>query len=371
MVFYAMKTAAGEQLAIYVPCLAYYSNNPILSMSLGHSQLSLFWHLRLWLVFLYAVISTSEEAEARSPTIWNWQRNEGKSLALFQEDTIIWRLNYGPDLAKPYFDPLTLPGGGNLTWIAPPDHVWHYGVWFSWKYINGINYWENNNKTGKPDGTMRLLHAKVLRTDATGADIQFDFDFHPAAGGDPVMKETVRLSIETPRPNGSYTIDWHQTSTAPDNAEIILDRTPPPDQPGSKPYGGYGGFSFRGAKDLTNATVLDSEGRRNMDAHRGRARWLDTSGTILGQPAGVTFFDHPANPGHPTRWYVALRPLKDGPFTYMNPAILHDAPITLGRGESISLRYRILVHPGPADPPALDAEFNRFSRSDGSDPRKP
>lgn len=334
---------------------------PILSVSF----------LRLGLVCLFAASFATIRAETGSTSPWTWQQDEGKSLALVTNEQIIWRLNYGPDLAKPYFDPLTLPGGGSLTWIAPPDHIWHYGVWFSWKHINGVNYWELNPKTGKPDGTTRLLHSKVIRSDATGADIQLDFDFHPAAGGDPVMKESVRLSIETPRPDGSYTIDWLQTSTAPATSDVTLDRTPPADQPGGKNYGGYGGLSFRGARNLTNSTVLDSEGRRNMNAHRSRARWLDTSGTIHGKPAGVTFFDHPANPGHPTRWYVALSPLKDGPFTYMNPALLHDAPITLRGGESLTLRYRILIHPGPADSPALDAEFNRFARSDGSDPRKP
>jgi hypothetical protein len=108
-----------------------------------------------------------------------------------------------------------------------------------------------------------------------------------------------------------------------------------------------------------------------MDTHRNRARWLDTSGTIHGKPAGVTFFDHPTNPGHPSRWYVALSPLKDGPFTYMNPALLHDAPITLRSGESLTLHYRILIHPGAADPRALDAEFLLFSRLPEPEAKKP
>jgi hypothetical protein len=46
----------------------------------------------------------------------------------------------------------------------------------------------------------------------------------------------------------------------------------------------------------------------------------------------------------------------------MNPALLHDAPLTLRPGESLTLRYRILIHPGVTDPRAFDAEFNRFSR---------
>lgn len=317
----------------------------------------------------FATPMAHAEPEAKSP--WIWHHEEGSSLALLHGDQTVWQWNYSADLAKPYFDPLALPGGGNLTWISPPDHVWHYGLWFSWKYINGVNYWEINPKSGKPDGTTRLRNTKILCTDKAGAEIQFDLEFHPAAGGDPVLKETVHLSIETPRADGSYTIDWHQLTSAPAHLDVTLDRTPPAGQPGGKDWGGYGGLSFRGAKDLADVTILDSEGRRDMAAHRNRARWIDTSGTIHGKQTGVTFFDHPANPGHPNLSYVALTPLKHGPFTYMNPALLHDAPITLHKGESLTLRYHILIHPGPAQPKELDAEFEKFTRSSRPDPKTP
>ena len=314
-----------------------------------------------------AAASSAAATEPGGPSVtdgkmpWNWQQVEGKSLALHGPQGAVWQLNYDRSLAKPYFETLATPGGGNLVWISPPDHVWHYGLWFSWKSINGVNYWETSPATGKPDGITRLTDATVPRADASGAEVRFDFVFHPATGGDPVLKETVRLSIETPRTDGSYAIDWHQLTTAL-KVPVVLDRTPPPGQPDGKSYGGYGGLSVRAAKDLTAIALLDSESRHGMQAHRQRARWLDASGTVDDKPAGVTIFDHPANPGHPATWYVALNPLKHGPFTYMNPALLHDHPIELGPGKSLTLRYRILVHTGAADPRSLDAEFQRFSR---------
>jgi hypothetical protein len=348
---------------------------PTLALVLAEAPLRMKKHYLIPLAGLALVSSSVAQSPAslhaglEKKSTWTWQRVEGESLALNGPQGLLWRLNFGPDLAKPFFDPLTTPGGGSLTWVAPPDHVWHYGLWFSWKTINGVNYWETNPATGKPDGTTRLTGTRILRTDDSGAELVFDFVFHPAAGGDPVMKESVRLSIETPRPDGTYRIDWHQRTTA--TGPVVLDRTPLPDQPGGKPYGGYGGLSFRAAKDLGEVLMLDSEGRRGMDVHRRRATWLDTSGIVAGKPAGVTFFDHPANPRHPTTWYVALSQLKVGPFTYMNPALLHDEPIKLGAGESLALRYRILVHPGAANPPALDAEFKSFSRLPEPSPLTP
>ena len=29
-----------------------------------------------------------------------------------------------------------------MTADRPPDHIWHHGLWFSWKFINKVNYWE-------------------------------------------------------------------------------------------------------------------------------------------------------------------------------------------------------------------------------------
>ncbi len=50
-------------------------------------------------------------------------------------------------------------------------------------------------------------------------------------------------------------------------------------------------------------------------------------------------------------WFIVARP--DLPFWYLNPAIVQPKPIDLKKGESLTHRYRILVHDGSLDPAAI------------------
>ena len=141
-------------------------------------------------------------------------------------------------------------------------------------------------------------------------------------------------------------VDWSFTTTA--LADVKLDRTPLPGEPDGKPYGGYCGLSWRGAKDFKDVTFLDSEGRKDMDIHRQHARWVDARGTLAGKPAGIAILDHPDNPGHPMSWFIVAQP--DLPFWYINPAIVQPKPIELKNGPV-------------AHPPLPDPRPRRFARS--------
>ncbi len=233
-------------------------------------------------------------------------------------------------------------------------------MWFSWKNINDVNYWEFDAKTGKPAGTTAIRDVQVTCSDQDSMTVVMQLAYHPADDASAVvMDEKVTLRIETPRADGSYRIDWRQQTTA--RVDVDLDRTPPPGLPGGKSWGGYGGLSFRGAKELANVVFTDSHGRTDMSVQRKTANWLDTSGTLHGKPVGITFFDHPTNPRHPTIWYIVKSQLPHGPFTYMNPAVLHDEPLKLKKGRTLQLAYRVLVHAGNAELQALEAEYSRFA----------
>lgn len=94
-----------------------------------------------------------------SPSL-NWRESES-STALFYGDQIVWQFNYGPKLDVPYFHPVATVSGQVLTWARPPDHVWHHGLWFSWKFINDVNYWEFDPKTGRPNGRTAWSNVEV------------------------------------------------------------------------------------------------------------------------------------------------------------------------------------------------------------------
>lgn len=95
--------------------------------------------------------------------------------------------------------------------------------------------------------------------------------------------------------------------------------------------------------------------------HGKAARWLDYHAVIdkKGRTAGVTIFDHPDNLRHPSPWYISF-----GGMPYFSPAPIFHKPYTLSAGDSFTLRYRILVHPGRGDRQVLEREYKEFASSE-------
>jgi hypothetical protein len=181
-----------------------------------------------------------------------------------------------------------------------------------------------------------------------------DLSYHPP--DEPaVLTEKRRLTMTPPDDNGCYTIDWDTTFTA-GNEDVLLDRTPIEGEPDGVSWGGYAGLSVRLAKCLSDWEVLDSEGRRGLDAHGEPARWLEFSFRGAdGVNGGIAILDHPSNLRHPTPWFELMDPAV--PFAYFGPAVLYSEPYVLPAGEQLTLRYRVLIHPGAIDESILETEW--------------
>lgn len=285
-----------------------------------------------------------------------WDQTE-TSIGLSHRDKTVWRLVYDKTRNKSYFHPLATVDGTVLTGLRPADHVWHYATWFSWKYIDGLNYWEENPKTGKPEGITEITGVEVHPRDDFSARIEMTLGYHPPDGKE-VLSEKRILEIGAPDAEGNYHIDWRSEFKAK-KEKVVFDRTPLPDQSGGKRHGGYAGMSIRCAKSTVPWDFLDSEGRVNA-SHGKRARWLNHSGkTANGRVAGVTIFDHPENLGSPTQWHV------NKTMPYFSPAVIFSNPRTLEPTETWVLRYRILVqdHQGKAE--ELERQYENFVKTSG------
>ncbi|GAG26014.1 unnamed protein product, partial [marine sediment metagenome] len=232
-------------------------------------------------------------------------------------------------------------------------------------YINGVNYWEEDPKTGLSEGRTEVVEVKVwwhsdwsadIGVMHRSADVEMMLSYHRP--GEPAMLTEKRLiAVSAPDKNGRYHIDWHSTFTAGEK-DVLLDRTPIPGEKGGKGFGGYAGLSVRMAKATRGWEFVDSEGRKDKEAHGKKARWADFSGKIgEGKVAGVTIFDHPGNLRYPSPWYV------EKGMPYFSPAVLFDKAYTLPAGKSLTLRYRILIHPGRADKAMLEAELKAFLKT--------
>jgi hypothetical protein len=301
-------------------------------------------------------IATSEPlkgGEAQAPGTYSWKKSE-TSLALLQGDKVVWQFNYGNNLDVPYFHPLTAVAGQPLTWDAPPDHVWHHGLWFSWKFINEVNYWELNPATGKPDGRTQWSDVRVETRDDHSARISLKLGYRPATGDRVVLEEERLIAISPPEPTGVYRIDWSSKFVAGSD-QVVLDRTPPQ----NRAWGGYAGLSVRFARDFTERRAVNPSGPVVFNAdsrHRSRATAVEYNGLLEGNAVGIAFLDHPDNGRHPTPWYLIDSPVMG----FMNAALLQDEALSIKPGETLTLNYRLIVHPGRWDGDQLEAARRKF-----------
>lgn len=316
----------------------------------------------IWATLLLAqsVPVCANDAAGTSPR-YDWRQTDG-SLALLNNDRIVWQFNFDKKQPRPYFHPVCLPDGTELTWYRPPDHPWHYGLWFSFKFINGLNYWEEDRNTGLPEGRTEIDSINVMPHDNNSAHIAMRLSYHPP-GQPVVLTESCRIHVTKPDKDGRYYIDWTSRFTA-GAADVLLDRTPTPGEQGGQSWGGYAGLSVRLAKDVTNWQLTDSEGRKDLQAHGQKARWMNFVGRADdNKDFSIAIFDHPDNLRHPSPGFVIMDPKV--PFGYFSPAFLFNKPYTLPAGKSFSLKYRILIQPDRAQSNLLEAEWKSFAQTAG------
>jgi hypothetical protein len=187
---------------------------------------------------------------AGRPANLAWRKEAGM-IALIGGDQAVWQFNYQSGQDRLFFHPVAVAGGPVLTSDRPKDHPWHRALWFSWKFINGVNYWEPNAQTGTLDGRTKWSNLQSETRPDFSARLSMEIAYRPA-DGPPVLKEHRVIAISAPAQDGSYSMDWQMTFTALDKA-IVFDRTPLPGEPEGKPWGGYAGLSVRFAENLPNS----------------------------------------------------------------------------------------------------------------------
>ncbi len=269
-----------------------------------------------------------------------WQQKTD-SVTLLQGGQIVWQFNYGTDQSKPSFHPVAVPGGPVLTGFRPQDHPWHRGLWFSWKFINGVNYWEEDPKTGAAQGKTLWRDVRVETHPDFSARIVLDLDYSPAEGQKLLTEHRV-IAISAPDCNRTYQMDWSMAFGAVTN--VVLDRTPLPGENGGQSWGGYAGLSIRFAQELREAEVAASSGPVAFaeGRFRGPARGMDFSGRLGQDTFGITVLDSPGNLNSPSPWYA----INDGTMCFFSPAVLCYGAKSFSAGQNFTLNYRVIVHPG-------------------------
>jgi hypothetical protein len=241
---------------------------------------------------------------------------------------------------RPFLHPVRTPAGVVVTRDAPDDHPWHHGLWFTIKYVNGDNYWEEYDAYGvlRHDGppTVTVDGGRV----ALSGLVRWI-----APDRSTVVIEEQRALTHVPLGDDGYAIDLDTTLVA--SADSVLDRTP------FTTWGGYSGFTLRGAAEWHDTRLRLPDGTEHDRLLGVPSPWCELVGPVGpggpdGTVAGVVLVDHPANPRAPVPWYGSTRAdtYGQGWANFLNAAFLWDEPLAVTGGEAVRFRYRAVVHDG-------------------------
>jgi hypothetical protein len=296
-------------------------------------------------MFLAATIMAAE------PEL-NWKQTDS-SLALMRGEQVVWKFNYKKEEGKPYFHPVTVGGSNTLTDLRPSDHYWHRALWFSWKMIDGLNYWEEDPKTGKSQGQTEVLDVKATSRPDRSARFEVTISYHPP-GKAPVMTEACRIDVSAPAVGGAYAMDWVSRFTAAE-ADVLLDRTPIVGEPNGVGWGGYAGLSLRLAPALKQWQFADRDGVIKQTSKQ--AKWMSFSGPLAeGKSGSIIVLEHPSSFRHPTTWYLINN------MPYFSPAVLYRGSYTLPARQSITLKYRLLFQPEAVNTEKVEQAWQSFAK---------
>src|SRR5207249_2840200 len=86
-----------------------------------------------------------------------------------------------------------------------------------------------------------------------------------------------------------------------------------------------------------------------------QAKWVDYSGPVpKGDSEGITYFDHPNNPGHPTYWHVR----EDG---WMGASVCMQNAVATTKKQPLVLRYLLHAHKGGVSAGRADKIAKEFA----------
>ena len=245
----------------------------------------------------------------------------------------------------PYLFPVTGPGSGlSLTTETALPWPHHRSMLFGCDRVNGGNYWQGD----LPEGQILSDGPTLGETTDTTAVILDQCQWQKP--GQPVVCKDRRRITVTVVDDRLRFMDWEVEWTAVQDVAI--------------PKTNHSLFALRADADLTplgGGALINSQGQSGEKETYGQAAaWCDFSGKRKGIPGevveGIALFDHPQNPWAPCPWFT-----RD--YGFMSPTPLYFLPneFKLPAGQSLKLRYRVVLHAGDAKDAALSNLFKSWA----------
>lgn len=228
--------------------------------------------------------------------------------------------------------PLNSPKGIRVVDLAPGDHRHHRGVFLAWhamQFDQRADFWGWGEMA--PTENRKIVNRELHLVDAEQdyAKILAKNDWKIADRT--VLQEECVLTVR--EKNATFVIDLDFRLVPTEN--MMIDRS------------AFGGFCVKSRQD-GKPTFFDPQGEVDLppphhlkpDTDWPNASFYDYTFTLdSGTTAGIAVMSYPDNP--PTRWHNLLS------IAMINPCIVATGSVPIKKGESLSLKYRLIVHDGP------------------------
>ena len=294
------------------------------------------------------VVSLSSAAEQSE---WNAEKKPDRLIVSLGGKPVLEYVLDDPQIARPYYCRVHTATGKLVTRAHPPrdgqdpiDHAdMHPGIWLAFGDLNGADFWRNKAK---------VKHARFIEEPvAEGTKLRFTVENRYLDGGK--LFATERCQHTLSQQEAGYLIAYDSSLVGEDGLAF-----------GDQEEMGLG---VRVASPLRvkggGGEIVDSEGRRNEPQVWGKsAPWCDYRGEIDGELVGLAVFSHPDN-FRPSWLHVRdYGLLVANPFGRKALSGGEISRVEVPAKEPFRLRFAVLVHSSPGEPPDLAAAYREYGQ---------
>ena len=315
------------------------------------------------LIFLLALGLFAERLTAEELTL----KQTGTGYEVFIGENIF--AGYLTDFrGTPVLYPIVGPTGKHMTRDFPwqegypgmrRDHAHHRSFWFAHGSVNGIDFW---------NASAKIVHKRFIKAECDGqtALIVTENDWMTNDGQHLCSDvRTFRFSVS----GDKRVIDFDVTVTAAQERVLFGDTKEGifglrvPETIGVEVREGTGGGRFVNAEGKVGE--LNAQERLNEEAWGKRSAWVSYYGKLDGETVGIAILNHPSSFRFPTYWHVrgyglfAANPF--GITDFESLATKQAGDLLLSKGESFTLRYRVLFHKGGPEEAKVAEAYQEYA----------
>jgi hypothetical protein len=244
----------------------------------------------------------------------------------------------------PYFWPVNGPASGkSITTETSQPYPHHHSLFFGCDRVNGGNYWQDVNKRGQ----IVSKGPKII--ESSGKRVVFtDECSWRQPGAEPIINDTRRIVITAPSKDIRL-IDFEIALKPLVDIEILKTN--------------HALFSARVVPELSvksGGTLINAEGKTSEKGTFGaNSPWCDYSGTRDGITEGIAIFQNSQNRWFPSKWFT-----RDYGFFSPTPMYwLKGGRLELPKGQTLTLKYRVVVHAGDVEKAQIADQFRKYEQS--------